>query len=153
VKAQFVYQTNFGTTFGVNTYLASGIPRTRELAYTTSSAFPIQYLGRNSDGRLDMYSQTDLQVAQDFSLGGAKKIQVLLNVLNLFNQQGATNYFATENASGTAINFDESLFYAKRTPTFSSMKAAQGVPTDPRFLLDSGWQTPIAARIGVKFLF
>jgi hypothetical protein len=152
-KAQFIYQFNFGMSVGADTYAASGIPRTRELAYTTSSAFPIQYLGRGSDGRLDMYSYTNLQVQQEFKLGGAKRMQVGLNVTNLFNEENPINYHFTENASGTAINFDEGAFYAKQTADFATLKAAQGVPTDPRFLRDSSWQAPISARVSVKFIF
>lgn len=153
VKASFFYMTKFGTSFGLNGYFASGIPRTRELAYTTSSAYPIQYLGRNSDGRLEMYSQTDFLVQQEFKLGATKRVQLSLNVLNVFNEANATNYWQTENRAGQAINFSETAFYLHQTQSFSTMKSAQGVATDPRFLQTTAWQTPINARVGVKFIF
>jgi len=152
-KAQFIYQTNFGLAAGLNQYVYSGIPRTRELAWNPSSQYPIQYLGRASDGRLSPFSQTDLLLQQEFRFAGDRRIQLSLNVLNLFNQKNPINYFATENASGTSINFDETQFYLGQTPDFQTLKAQQGVPTDPRFLRDSAWQVPINARFGVKFLF
>ena len=39
-KASFFYQTNFGMSFGLNGYFASGIPRTRELAYSPAEPLP-----------------------------------------------------------------------------------------------------------------
>ena len=57
-KAQGIYSFDFGTSVGADLYLASGIPVTRELAVIPPNNFPVQYLGRLSDGRMPMYSQT-----------------------------------------------------------------------------------------------
>ena len=40
-----------GTSLGLNQYIASGIPVTREVGVLPTSNFPVQYLGRVSDGR------------------------------------------------------------------------------------------------------
>src|SRR6478735_4465438 len=61
-KAQFIYQFNFGTSVGANEYIASGLPVTRELGIFPTSNYPVQYLGRGSDGRTPMFSQTDVFV-------------------------------------------------------------------------------------------
>ena len=100
-----------------------------------------------------MYSQTDFLLQQEFKLGDARRIQVSLNVLNLFNEENPINYWYTELPGGTGIVLNETEFYLKQTPAFETLKAAQGVGTDPRFLQDSVWQTPIDARFGVKFIF
>ncbi len=56
VKAQFIYDFPFGTSVGINEYIASGIPRTREMpAGPQSSAYPLFYQGRGSDGRMPVY--------------------------------------------------------------------------------------------------
>jgi len=47
---------------------------------------------------------------------------------------------------------NEALFYSG-AQTLASLIASQNIVKDPRFLMDSGFQAPIAARIGVKFLF
>lgn len=151
-KAQFYYTLPFGTTVGVNEYIASGIPRTREIAVINPSAYPVVYLGRGSDGRMPMYSQTDFYIQHEFKVGGSKKAQISFNVLNLFDQRTATNYYPTENKSGYALSFSEPDFYAHKLD-FTALKNAQGVPTDARFLMDNGYQTPIQARIALKFLF
>jgi len=85
-------------------------------------------------------------------MGQGRKIQLSFNVLNLFNQATATNYFQTENISGDALSFDEADFYAHKL-NFQTLKAQQKLGTDPRFLMNNGYQTPIQARIGFKFLF
>ena len=85
-KTQFIYQFKMGTSVGVNEYVASGLPVSREIGIFPGSAYPVQYLGRGSDGRTPMFSQTDLLVAHNFRMGGSRGFQLSFNVLNLFNQ-------------------------------------------------------------------
>ncbi|HUQ87629.1 MAG TPA: TonB-dependent receptor, partial [Vicinamibacterales bacterium] len=61
-KTQFIYQFDFGTSIGVNEYVASGVPVSREIGIYPGSNLPVQYLGRGSDGRTPLYSQTDVVV-------------------------------------------------------------------------------------------
>ena len=68
-KTQFIYQFAFGTSLGVNQYVASGLPVTREIGIYPTSNLPVQYLGRGSDGRTPMFSQTDLFVQHSFQHG------------------------------------------------------------------------------------
>ncbi len=151
-KAQFIYSFNFGMTMGLNEYIASGIPKTREMQTVAASGYPLFYMGRGSDGRMPTYSQTDFYVQQEFKVGKSKRAQISVNVLNLFNQRTGTNYYSLWSASGGYITFDEADFYAHKLD-FDQLAAAQHVAKDPRFMLDSGYQTPIQARIGFKFLF
>ena len=62
-KTQFIYQFPIGTSLGLNQYVASGVPITRDIAIVTGHSYPVQYLGRGSDGRTDVFSQTDLLCA------------------------------------------------------------------------------------------
>jgi outer membrane receptor protein involved in Fe transport len=149
-KTQFIYQMPFGTTLGVHQFVESGVPVTRSIGIYPPNTLPVQYLGRGSDGRTDMFSQTNLLVQHDFRLG-ARRLQVSLNVLNLFNQQAATSKFSIYQYSGGVIP-DEDAFYAGRQ-ALASLIGSQGVVKDPRFLMDNAFQAPIQARIGVKFLF
>ena len=68
-KASFFYQTNFGMSFGLNGYFASGIPRTREMAAVSPNNFPVQYLGRLSDGRLQHVLADGLPAAAGVQAG------------------------------------------------------------------------------------
>jgi outer membrane receptor protein involved in Fe transport len=152
VKVGFIYQLPVGTTVGINQYVASGIPKTREMAVINGSAYPTFYAGRGSDGRMPVYSQTDLQVQHEFKVGGRRAFQISLNVLNLLNQKTATNFFATENKSGFTLDFNEADFYGHKLD-FTTLKAAQKMEFDPRFMKFNGYQEPIQARVAFKFLF
>jgi hypothetical protein len=151
-KAQLIYTLPFGTSVGVNQYVSSGIPVTREAAVIPPNFFPVQYLGRGSDGRTDVFSQTDLYIQHEFKLPADKRLQVSFNVLNLFDQEAATSKFITENASGVGLSFSEPDFYAGRLD-LRQLFTTQNVPRDPRFLKNSAFQYPIAARLGVRFIF
>ena len=149
-KAAFIYQLPFGTSIGLNQYLSSGIPVTREVAVLPTSNYPVQYEGRLSDGRMPVYSQTDINLNHAFRLGGVKQLQFEMIVTNLFNQDVATNRFVTLLKSGQGIKFDEALFYQGKVD-FAPLIAA--LPKDPRFLQDNAFQGAISARFGVRFLF
>jgi outer membrane receptor protein involved in Fe transport len=150
-KAQFIYQFNFGTAVGLNEFVASGTPVSREIGILPTSNFPVNYLGRLSDGRTDMFSQTDLFVQHELKLGGGRRLQFQANVLNLFNQEAATSKYSTyQKVDG--VSFDEADFYAGRLD-FNQLINEQGVAVDPRFLQNNFFQAPIIARFGVKFLF
>jgi hypothetical protein len=150
-KAQAIYQFNFGTAIGLNEFVASGLPVSRELGIFTGNNFPVNYLGRLSDGRTDLFSQTDLFVQHEFKIGGGRRLQLQANVTNLFNQKASISKYSTyQKADG--INFDEHDFY-NGLLDFDQLIAEQGVAKDPRFLLDNVYQSPILARFGVKFLF
>jgi hypothetical protein len=160
VKAQFIYQFPFGSTIGANFYLASGIPKTREIAVINGSGYPMFYMGRASDGRMPLYSQFDLAAEHEFKLRGHLRFQVSLNVLNLFNQRVATNYWPTENASGKYLDFNEASFYAHQVDVGSLKATTAGWAPDPRFMQEGatisdtqGYQMPRQARVGFKFLF
>jgi outer membrane receptor protein involved in Fe transport len=151
-KTQFIYQFPMGTSLGLNQYVASGVPITRDIAIVSGHNYPVQYLGRGSDGRTDVYSQTDLLVQHEFRMGG-RRLQLSLNVLNLFDQQTVTSVHTAERRTG-ALNITEADFFAGRLD-FESLIRAQttGLTLDPRFLQPNSYQTPINARVGVKFLF
>ena len=150
-KAQFIYQFHMGTSVGLNQYVASGLPVSREVAILPPNSYPVQYLGRGSDGRTPVFSQTDLLVAHNFRMGGQRGFQINFNVINLFNQEIAVSKNSTYQYSG-GVNLDERAFYAGQQ-TIAQQIVAQGVVQNPAFLMNDRFQAPIQARLGFKFLF
>jgi hypothetical protein len=150
-KAQLLYDFKFGLSTGLNWYGASGLPRSREMGFLPPNNFPVNYLGRNSDGRLPFYSQADLYAQYRLKLGQRQALTFSLNALNLFDQKTATNYYPTENY-GAGVNGDQDAFYRGQL-NFETLKTAQGVLTDARFLKDNGYQSVRVFRLGVKFSF
>jgi len=150
-KTQLIYSFDFGTSAGLNAYVASGIPMSREAAFVTGSNFPVQYLGRGSDGRTPTFSYFDLYLRHEFKLGGSKSLALEANIDNLLDQDAVTNRFTTQLASGQSINISEEAFF--RGFSTASLIAAQRIPQDPRFLMDSGFQGGRSIRFGARFRF
>ncbi|MEO8360460.1 MAG: TonB-dependent receptor [Vicinamibacteria bacterium] len=150
LKLQLVYDFKFGTSAGLNWYGASGIVRTRELAVIPPNNFPVQYLGRASDGRLPFYNQADLFVQHQIKLSGHMNVTLSANVINLLNSDTATNYFATQLASGQGVNFSEEAFYKGQV---NIPALITNIPKDPRFLQNSAYQSSRAIRLGAKLSF
>ena len=125
----------FGLSAGVNGYVASGTPITREAAFIPPSNYPVQYLGRGSDGRTPTLSTFDLNLIQSIKIGGEKKLQLMANILNLLDSDTATSVFPTETAAsrGASVSITEEQFF--RGFDGRAAVAATGAP-DPRFLQD-----------------
>jgi hypothetical protein len=150
-KVQGIYSLPFGTSVGAHFTLQSGVPVSREIGIFPPNNLPVNYHGRGSDGRTDVFSQTDLYVQHEFRVGGNRAVQVSLNVINLFDQSASIGKWQTYQLQN-GINIDEHAFYAGQVD-FDREIDLQHVTQDPRFLQDSWYQFPISARFGVKFLF
>jgi TonB dependent receptor/Carboxypeptidase regulatory-like domain/TonB-dependent Receptor Plug Domain len=150
VKFQGTYDLPFGTQVGLNQYIWSGIPITREVSVIVGSNYPMQYAGRGSDGRTPALSQTDLVAGHDFRLGGRRAFRLQVEILNLFDQATAIDRYPTMLRAG-ALDFTEADFYAGRV-NFEQLIAAQPAP-DPRFLQNRSFQDPRIIRFGAKFSF
>ncbi|MEX2663123.1 MAG: hypothetical protein WD227_14435, partial [Vicinamibacterales bacterium] len=148
-KAHFIYDLPFGTTLGVSQFVASGTPITREAAFISPNNFPVMYLGRGSDGRTEVFSQTDLVVQHDFRLTGNQRLQLGLNVLNLFDEENAVRVFRTQLRQGIVVSEPE--FFAGVDTR--ALIGAQNIPQDPRFLRPDQFQIPLQARITARWLF
>ena len=147
------YRLPFGTTIGANYFIQSGVPVTRQATVIPGSDYAVQYLGRGSDGRTEVESQVDLNLSHQFRLG-RQRLQLGLNVQNLFDQMAGNNRFATQTAGGAggSLDFDEADFYAGKVD-FQGAIDSQGVALDPRFLKYSGYQAPRFARLTLSLLF
>jgi hypothetical protein len=134
--------------FGLNQYIASGIPVTREAAAISPSNFPIQYLGRLSDGRTPTISQTDFNVSHSFRLG-ARSLSVGMDIINLFDQKTAINKNMTQLQNAT-VEFTEADFYAGRVDFLAAANAAR---QNPLFLQVNDYQPPRIIRVNARFSF
>jgi hypothetical protein len=150
-KAQFLYDFPFGLSAGLNWFAASGLPKSREMGFLPPNNFPVNYLGRNSDGRTPFFSQADLYAQYRLNLGARSALTFTANVINLFDQATANNYYATENY-GAGVNGDQDAFYRGQI-NFQTAAQQQGVLTDARFLQDNGYQGARSIRLGLKFSF
>ena len=120
--------------------------------------FPVQYLGRGSDGRMPFLSQLDFYLQQEFKLNDRLRLTLSLNTINVFDQKTAINYWPTQLAAAQGVNFSEAAFYAGQVD-IPALISAQNVPQDPRFLMEgyttatAGYQTQRQMRFGIGLQF
>jgi hypothetical protein len=146
LKAQAYYTARFGTTLGASFYLASGTPVTRVVSM---QLVPVMYLGRESDGRTEAFSQTDLTVQQEIRLGGSKRLVLAVNVLNLFDQAATTRLYSQEVIGNIPIS-NEAFFAGFDVP---ALIAQYNLPRDPRFLMPETFQPQREIRLSLKLAF
>jgi hypothetical protein len=147
LKLSGSYMFPFGTQLGFFQYLGSGTPVSRQV--NVGSSTPMFYLGRMSDGRLPVYTQTDLRVSHDIRLGGRRSASVYVDVINLFDQETALRRFKLETRTFLPL-VDEQIFAGFDT---QAVITARNIQRDPRFLRDETFQDRRVARVGVRFLF
>ena len=146
LKAQAFYSARFGTTVGANFYLASGNPVSRVVSM---QLVPVQYLGRESDGRTDAHLQTDVSVQQEIKLGGSRRLVLAVNVLNLFDQAAPTGIYSREVIGDIPITTD-AFFAGFDVPAIVEQ---YHLPRDPRFLLPEAFQPQREIRLALKLVF
>src|SRR5258708_6123874 len=157
VKGQFIYHLPFGTTVGLNEYVASGIPISRTVAVIPGHNYLFYFNGRNSDGRTPAFSQTDIYAQHEFKVGGSRQLQVNATVLNLFDQRIVNDRFNSLRPAGSGLEINETAYYAGQV-NVQSLLDGQAFPNgrlrvDPRFLQNFQFQPPLQARFGVKLTF
>ena len=152
LKAFLVYSAPFGLNVSAFQYVGSGLPVSREAAVLPPSLYPMQYLGRMSEGRTSVLSQTDIYVQQDIVLVRGTRFSAGIGVSNLFNQDTVVSKFVTETETGAGLVFNEADLYAGRLD-FQQLFVQQKVLRDPRFLMANGYQPPRSARIMLKWTF
>jgi len=164
VKLQGIYDFPWGTTVSANLYASSGTPLTTQ---ATEFGIPFYPNGRGDLGRTPVFSQTDLFVQHEFRLLGDKRLQVSLNVMNLFDQMAPVARITSPYATG--LNMDDADFFEGFD--FAAEAAAAALEVDPRFDYDGGYGPGVGvtpsttmpsqagfqerrqARIGVKFIW
>ena len=152
VKVFGTYDFSFGTTVTAAWYGLSGIPKTREAAWNPSSGYPIQYLGRESDGRTPFLNQLDLYAQHEIKLGDKNRLVLSVNVVNLLDSDTETNYFQTQLESGATVDVAETTILYQGS-NFQQLIQQQGLVNDPRFLQAWDFQAPRSIRLGARFSF
>jgi outer membrane receptor protein involved in Fe transport len=150
-KAQPIYDMPWGTTISADQYIGSGTPLSHRVDMRARST-GIFYRGRGSAGRTPVLSQTNLYVQHEFKVAGDRRVQLSLNVLNLFDQDETIDRFQFRNQSGQTISISEDDFFRGGLDV-DALLTAQRRRLDPRFLQDFIFQGFRDIRFGVKFLF
>ena len=126
-KTQATYDLPWGTGVGVNYVVESGTPLQTQVTEKTIPFFPN---GRGDLGRTPTYSRTDLLVQHTVKLVQQTRVNVSVNVINLFDQDTATGYNTTPYRD--PINLSNEAFFAGFNLNTAVANTA-GIRTDARF--------------------
>jgi len=153
LKLQGIYDFAWGTTVSANYYIASGTPLQTE---ASQLGIPFYPYGRGDLGRTPVYSQTDLYLQHEFRLGNDQRIQLQMNVNNLFDQKTAVSRDLTKWLG--RINLSDTAFFNGFDTAAEMAKASSN--EDPLFNYDGGYGKGVTAfqgkrqiRFGVKYIF
>jgi len=159
LKAYGSYAFPFGLTVGAVANFMSGTPKSTEWFVDQGAGY--YPLGRNDLGRspnvwfLNLYAEYNLKL-------GKNTLQFSVNVDNATNNDTATWYWTRINVTTPYIWWsdfaDDNIPVIKGGYDFRKWEGTypQTVGTwlrDPRFNQAIGFQAPISARLGVKFIF
>jgi hypothetical protein len=160
LKLQGTYDFKWGTSVGAYALLQSGAPLQTEVAYTSSSGYPVFPFGRGNLGRLPYQKMIDLNIQQDFRLGKSKRISLAANMMNVFDIHGYTGVYTVNPYRGvsnlTSPNEDKTFFGAPWTPAkiVADMRATGVATLDAEFYNKlEGRQGRREMRFQVKFSF
>jgi len=146
-KLYGAYSFDFGLTVGTNIFAASGTPESTELYINDMSGYyPI---GRSDMGRtpflwrVDAYAEYQIRIAAKYAL------QLSANIYNVTNNRIAQRLYNTYNLEGYWLTNEQLVAGFD----YLQVVQEQNLLLDPRYGKEFYFQSPLAVRLGVKFLF
>jgi hypothetical protein len=157
-KGQVTYSAPWGTSVGLDGWIESGSPVQSQLSWR---GFPVYFNGRGDLGRTPTFSQLNLMLQHNVRLSGARKVNINVNVTNLFDQKAPINLNNTPwrdsfNVPGLSSDASNAYFFAGFDPTALAAQIRAGggtVRPNPLFNLPSVYQARREIRLGVRYSF
>ncbi len=149
LKLQGGYDLPWGTRLGVNWYARSGALFSKGISYQGYGS--VWYEGRGSLGRTSVEQATDLYLQHDIKLGPRYRVNLNVNIANLFDNDVATALYPTQFRDSFALTPIESFFGG-----FDPVAVAAGnsrIRPDPRFGRENLFLGRRDIRVGINFRF
>jgi hypothetical protein len=108
LKLQGSYDLPWGTIVGLNWYARSGALFSKGISYQGYGS--VWYDGRGSMGRTPVEQATDLYLQHDIKLGGTRRVNLNVNISNLFDNDVATAIYTTQYRDTFLLTPVESFF-------------------------------------------
>ncbi len=142
-KLQATYDLPWGTTIGADYFLASGTPQSSTFTF---KSVPVYDHGRNNMGRTPVYSNTNLFLQHDVRLPGRSRLNIGLNITNLFDQDTVTRYFTTRYRDQISGLTDAQFFQGFDSAALVASRSS--IRPDPRFGQPDQYQVAHVPRAG-----
>jgi hypothetical protein len=111
IKVQATYDFKFGTSAGLMATYQSGMPVG---ALVSWQGYPVFITTRDSLGRTPFQQRYDLYVQQDIKIHGNQRINLSLNIDNMFDLKTVTDYNQTINRD--TLSYDDATYFAGFDP-------------------------------------
>ncbi len=147
-KLQATYDLPWGTTIGGDYFLASGTPQSSTITF---KSVPVFDHGRNNMGRSPVFSNTNLFLQHDVPLSGHSRLNIGLNVTNLFDQDIVTRYFTARYRDQISGLTDAQFFQGFDSAALAASRSS--IRPDPRFGLPDQYQGSRTFRVQAKITF
>ena len=150
-KAQFIYALPFGTT-----HRPEPVRRERHPGHARNGGAADRATTRCSTWAAAATAacrctrRPTCLIQHEFRLGGDRQLQLSFNVLNLFNQQIGDQPVRDDAEDGTASS---STSLTSTRARWTSIRSSRRFRRIRGSCMDNGYQAPISARFGVRFLF
>jgi len=148
-KLQATYDFPWGTGVGLNFYARTGALFSKQLSYQGYS--PTFYEGRGSLGRTAVEQAADLLVQHDFHLGRGRRLNLNVNIFNLFDNDVATAIFASPYRDRITFSPIESFFNGFDTEAVAAANPA--IRPDARYKQASTFLDRREIRVGARITF
>ncbi len=149
LKLQGSYDMPWGTIVGANWYARSGALFSKGITYQGYGS--VWYDGRGSMGRAPLEQAFDLYLSHDIKVGGNRKINLNMNVINLFDNDVATALFTSQYRDGFAQTPIESFFAGFDPQAIAA--ANTRIRPDARFGRENLFLGRRDIRVGIRFMF
>jgi len=146
-KFQGTYDLPWGTMVGVEYRAASG---TYQQSVITYKSVPVFDEARGDLGRSPIYTQTDLLFQHDVPLPGRTRMNVGVNVINLFDQDTVTRLFQTRYRDQIAGINDAQFFEGF---DHAALAVSRGLRPDARYALSDQYLGARTIRVQATLRF
>jgi hypothetical protein len=111
-RVDAVYTAPFGLSVGLQAYVRSGVPTSRNGRYNTNYPFELYLDPRGSDGRLPVDYEANLSIAYNVNVGPVT-ITPQLYIFNILNRQTVTGLDQNFNPRGSYVTTPTSPFFGQ----------------------------------------
>jgi hypothetical protein len=146
-EVQATYDLPWRTEIGAYWLAQTGTPEQTQMSEKGIPFFPF---GRGDLGRTPTFTQTDLLIQHNFAFG-SQRVNIGLNILNLFDSDTVTRNFTTRYRDG--FNVSDQQFFAGFDPVTIASATPASYRPDARFLQPDQYQSRRTMRLNLNFLF
>ncbi|HSK11228.1 MAG TPA: TonB-dependent receptor, partial [Vicinamibacterales bacterium] len=150
VKLTGTYDMPWGTSVGVSSVIQSGLMPSSLIYW---NGYDVYYNGRGDMARTPTTSMFDMMLQHDFRLFKTHRINVHLQIDNVFDQKGVTDVWQRKYRDNF---YGDDTFYGGFDPDALAAKMIGNNETQrlhPLYGQPYSYQAPRAMRLGVKYTF